>query len=221
MKPKIKAAIMDAGKIRRVLLRLATEILERNRDLRNLVVIGIPTRGLPLARRIAGLVKDMEGVEHPRGGPGHLAVPRRPRRKPRRTGRPQARAARGHRQAGRHPGGRRAVHRPDHPGGHGLALRHRPGGHRAASRPHRPRPPRAAHPGRLRGQGPAHLAPRDRPGPAARDRQGRRSPDRRAGGPADGRGPGSGRGRRDLEAPHPRRPGRRSRLRRRRPPRTS
>jgi pyrimidine operon attenuation protein/uracil phosphoribosyltransferase len=65
VKPKIKAAIMDAGKIRRVLLRLATEILERNRDLRNLVVIGIPTRGLPLARRIAGLVKDMEGVELP------------------------------------------------------------------------------------------------------------------------------------------------------------
>ncbi|MDD8025078.1 MAG: bifunctional pyr operon transcriptional regulator/uracil phosphoribosyltransferase PyrR [Acidobacteriota bacterium] len=65
MKEKIKAAIMDAPKIRRVLLRLTTEILERNRDLRKLVMIGIPTRGLPLARRIAGLVRDMEGVEIP------------------------------------------------------------------------------------------------------------------------------------------------------------
>jgi pyrimidine operon attenuation protein / uracil phosphoribosyltransferase len=65
VKDKIKAAIMDAAKIRRVLLRLATEILERNRDLRSLVIVGIPTRGLPLARRLAGLIRDMEGVEIP------------------------------------------------------------------------------------------------------------------------------------------------------------
>ncbi|MCX6560334.1 MAG: bifunctional pyr operon transcriptional regulator/uracil phosphoribosyltransferase PyrR [Candidatus Aminicenantes bacterium] len=65
MKEKIKAAIMDAAKIRRVLFRLATEILERNRDLKNLVIVGIPTRGLPLARRLAGLIRDMEGVEIP------------------------------------------------------------------------------------------------------------------------------------------------------------
>ncbi len=65
MKEKIKAAIMDSAKIRRVLLRLATEILERNRDLRSLVIVGIPTRGLPLARRIAGLIRDMEGVDIP------------------------------------------------------------------------------------------------------------------------------------------------------------
>lgn len=65
MKNKIKAAIMDAAKIRRVLLRLATEILERNHDLRSLVILGIPTRGLPLARRIAGLIREMEGVDIP------------------------------------------------------------------------------------------------------------------------------------------------------------
>jgi pyrimidine operon attenuation protein/uracil phosphoribosyltransferase len=65
VKEKIKAAIMDPAKIRRVLLRLATEILERNRDLRSLVIVGIPTRGLPLARRIAGLIRDMEGVDIP------------------------------------------------------------------------------------------------------------------------------------------------------------
>ncbi len=65
MKEKIKAAIMDSAKIRRVLLRLATEILERNRDLGSLVILGIPTRGLPLARRIAGLIRQMEGVDIP------------------------------------------------------------------------------------------------------------------------------------------------------------
>jgi pyrimidine operon attenuation protein/uracil phosphoribosyltransferase len=65
VKEKIKAAIMDPAKIRRVLLRLATEILERNRDLRNLVILGVPTRGLPLAQRIAGLIRQMEGVDIP------------------------------------------------------------------------------------------------------------------------------------------------------------
>ena len=67
MKEKIKAGIMDAPKIRRVLNRMATEILERNRNLKNLVIIGIRTRGVFLARRIAKLVQAMEGVEIPVG----------------------------------------------------------------------------------------------------------------------------------------------------------
>jgi pyrimidine operon attenuation protein / uracil phosphoribosyltransferase len=67
MKEKIKAGIMDAPKIRRVLYRMATEILERNRNLKNLVIIGIRTRGVFLARRIAKLIREMEGVEIPVG----------------------------------------------------------------------------------------------------------------------------------------------------------
>ena len=67
MKEKIKAGIMDAPKIRRVLYRMATEILERNRNLKNLVIIGIRTRGIFVARRIAALVKEMEGVDIPVG----------------------------------------------------------------------------------------------------------------------------------------------------------
>jgi pyrimidine operon attenuation protein/uracil phosphoribosyltransferase len=67
MKEKIKAGIMDAPKIRRVLLRMATEILERNRNLKNLVLVGIRTRGVFLARRIAKLIREMENVEIPVG----------------------------------------------------------------------------------------------------------------------------------------------------------
>lgn len=67
MQPKIKASVMDATKIRRVLQRMATEILERNRNLKNLVIIGIRTRGIYVGKRIARLVKDMENVDVPFG----------------------------------------------------------------------------------------------------------------------------------------------------------
>jgi len=67
MTNKVKAGIMDAARISRVLDRMATEILERNRNLKNLVIIGIPTRGVSLAKRIARTVKDLENVEIPVG----------------------------------------------------------------------------------------------------------------------------------------------------------
>jgi pyrimidine operon attenuation protein / uracil phosphoribosyltransferase len=67
MEEKIKARIMDATKIRRVMNRIATEVIERNRALRNLVIVGIPTRGIFLGKRIAQLVKDLEGVDIPVG----------------------------------------------------------------------------------------------------------------------------------------------------------
>ena len=67
MDEKIKARIMDAVRIRRVLARVATEIIERNRDLKNLVVVGLKTRGLVIGRRLAGLVAGLEGVDIPVG----------------------------------------------------------------------------------------------------------------------------------------------------------
>jgi len=67
MSEKIKASVMDAAKIKRVLDRLATEILERNRDLRHIVIIGIRTRGIYLAQRIAKIIKDSEGIAPPVG----------------------------------------------------------------------------------------------------------------------------------------------------------
>jgi len=65
MNEKIKARIMDATGIRRVMSRIATEIIERNRNLKNLVIVGIKTRGICVGRRVARLIKDMEGVEVP------------------------------------------------------------------------------------------------------------------------------------------------------------
>jgi pyrimidine operon attenuation protein/uracil phosphoribosyltransferase len=67
MKEKIKAKVMDSPKIKRALHRMATEIIERNRNLKKLVVIGIRTRGIYLGKRISKLIKDMENVEIPVG----------------------------------------------------------------------------------------------------------------------------------------------------------
>jgi len=67
MEKKIKARIMDAGKIRRCLYRMATEIIERNHNLKNLVIVGIRTRGIYVGKRIAQIIKEMEGVEAPVG----------------------------------------------------------------------------------------------------------------------------------------------------------
>ncbi len=67
MDKKIKARVMDATKIRRVLVRIATEIIERNRALKNMVIVGIKSRGLFIGKRIAQLVKELEGVDVPVG----------------------------------------------------------------------------------------------------------------------------------------------------------
>jgi pyrimidine operon attenuation protein/uracil phosphoribosyltransferase len=64
---KVKASVMDAAKIKRVIYRMGTEILERNRNLNNVVIIGIPTRGVSVAKRIAKVIKDMENVDIPVG----------------------------------------------------------------------------------------------------------------------------------------------------------
>jgi len=48
--------VLDAGDVARVLTRMAHQILERNRGSADLVLLGIPTRGVPLAARLAGLL---------------------------------------------------------------------------------------------------------------------------------------------------------------------
>ena len=67
MTEKIKASVMDATKIRRVIDRMATEILERNRNLKALVIVGIRTRGIYIGKRIARIIKETEGVDIPMG----------------------------------------------------------------------------------------------------------------------------------------------------------
>ncbi|MFZ5687912.1 MAG: bifunctional pyr operon transcriptional regulator/uracil phosphoribosyltransferase PyrR [Bacillota bacterium] len=58
---------MDGEKIRRALTRIAHEIIERNRTAENLVLIGIRRRGVPLAERLAKIIKEIEGVTLPVG----------------------------------------------------------------------------------------------------------------------------------------------------------
>src|SRR5512134_2785307 len=53
--------IMDADRMSRALTRIAHEILERNRGLDELALVGIRTRGVPLARRLARTLKDITG----------------------------------------------------------------------------------------------------------------------------------------------------------------
>ena len=67
MEEKIKARIMDAGKIKRSLIRMTSEILERNRNLKNLVIVGIRTRGIYLGKRISELIKELEKLDVPVG----------------------------------------------------------------------------------------------------------------------------------------------------------
>jgi pyrimidine operon attenuation protein/uracil phosphoribosyltransferase len=67
MEEKIKAKIMDARRIKRALLRMVTEIIERNRDLNSLVIVGIRTRGIYLGKRIAKMIKDLEDIKIPTG----------------------------------------------------------------------------------------------------------------------------------------------------------
>jgi pyrimidine operon attenuation protein / uracil phosphoribosyltransferase len=63
----ISRVVLDAAAISRVLTRIAHEILERNKGAADIVLLGIPTRGVPLAERVASIVARVEGVEIPVG----------------------------------------------------------------------------------------------------------------------------------------------------------
>jgi pyrimidine operon attenuation protein/uracil phosphoribosyltransferase len=58
---------MDAKGIQRALVRIAHEIVEKNRGAENMAVIGIQNRGGPLAERVAGLIEKIENVKIPVG----------------------------------------------------------------------------------------------------------------------------------------------------------
>lgn len=60
---KKKANILDQAAIRRALTRIAHEILERNKGVEGLVLVGIKTRGVPLANRLQARIKEIEGVD--------------------------------------------------------------------------------------------------------------------------------------------------------------
>jgi len=59
--------ILDEQDIARALTRIAHEIVERNKGADDLVVLGIPRRGVPLAHRLATQIAQAEGAEIPAG----------------------------------------------------------------------------------------------------------------------------------------------------------
>jgi pyrimidine operon attenuation protein / uracil phosphoribosyltransferase len=59
--------VMDENEIRRALKRIAHEIVERNKGAENLVIIGVQSRGVPMAQRLAKLISEIEGIEIPVG----------------------------------------------------------------------------------------------------------------------------------------------------------
>jgi pyrimidine operon attenuation protein/uracil phosphoribosyltransferase len=63
----LKKYIMDSSDISRACVRLAHELIERNKGVEDIVLVGIQRRGVPLAQKISELVEQYEGVKIPVG----------------------------------------------------------------------------------------------------------------------------------------------------------
>ena len=59
--------VLDADRISRSLTRIAHEILERNRGVDELALVGIRTRGVPIAKRLARAIRDINRHDVPTG----------------------------------------------------------------------------------------------------------------------------------------------------------
>lgn len=62
-----KAVVMDKLQLRRTIVRIAHEIVERNKEVGTIILVGIRERGIPLAERIAQTIDVFEGVSIPVG----------------------------------------------------------------------------------------------------------------------------------------------------------
>ena len=153
--------MLTPEEIRRALTRIAHEILERTHGGDGVVLLGIPTRGVYLARRLAARIGEFEGAPAPVGSLDvtlHRDDLRlRPARALQRTEVPPDGVD-----------GKTVVLVDDvlfsgrtDPRRARRAQRPRQAARGAARGARRPRPPRAADPGRLRGQEPADRAPRE------------------------------------------------------------
>lgn len=63
----IKAQLLDEKGIDRAIIRIAHEIIERNKGVENIALVGIKTRGVPIAERIARCIKNIEDITVPIG----------------------------------------------------------------------------------------------------------------------------------------------------------
>lgn len=59
--------VMDADDIRRAVTRIAHEIIEKNKGAEDIAIVGIQSRGVPIAHRLADLIQQIEGKSVPVG----------------------------------------------------------------------------------------------------------------------------------------------------------
>ena len=62
-----KAILLDDKSIQRALIRISHEIIEKNKGVENVVILGIKTRGVPIAKRLAKYIESFEGIQIPVG----------------------------------------------------------------------------------------------------------------------------------------------------------
>ncbi len=62
-----RCQVMDAGDLRRAITRIAHEVVERNHGLEGVVLIGLQTGGVALARRLGDALRQIEGTDVPVG----------------------------------------------------------------------------------------------------------------------------------------------------------
>ncbi len=63
----MKATLLGAAELERALKRIAHEVIERNKGAERLALVGIHTRGVPIAERLAAYIAEFEGVTPPVG----------------------------------------------------------------------------------------------------------------------------------------------------------
>jgi pyrimidine operon attenuation protein/uracil phosphoribosyltransferase len=66
-KLRLKAQLMSASEIERTLVRLAHEIIEKNNGIKDLALVGIKRRGVPIAQRLGKIIQRIEGTAVPVG----------------------------------------------------------------------------------------------------------------------------------------------------------
>ncbi len=62
-----KNVLMDAEAMRRAIVRISHEIIEKNKGVEDIVIVGIRTRGVPMAERLAAAIEKIENVKVPVG----------------------------------------------------------------------------------------------------------------------------------------------------------
>ncbi len=58
-----KTVLMDEQAVHRALIRIAHEIIEKNKGLENVALVGVQRRGVPMANRIAAILEEVEGIK--------------------------------------------------------------------------------------------------------------------------------------------------------------